>query len=278
MESFQRRTVVAHVLDLSLAKTLRFFERNSDNPRNDDVQKCQPEKRKSRKPQRQLTSTDTTRTMSSGGHVSQWSPPNSSPLNSSEQTRFAAYESRVAAAFESLLDGGQALLAIQNERLYRERYGSFEEYCRERWQMSRSYAYRLIAAAQILAQMSPMGDIPRPCSERQLRPLLKVDTETAVEVWKEAVKQAAGRPVTGSLVSKCVRAIVSLQDGPQARSSSHIVASHLREMLERDLRRVQQLLRQDKYPELLGVIERMKILIERYGDDMKATVVNNPDI
>jgi len=45
----------------------------------------------------------------------------------------------------TFLEVGRALLEIRNYRdeiLYRDKYGTFEQYCRERWEFGRTYAYR----------------------------------------------------------------------------------------------------------------------------------------
>ena len=42
---------------------------------------------------------------------------------------------------------GEALLMIRDNRLYRVTYATFEEYCQERWQMTRQHVNRLIGAA-----------------------------------------------------------------------------------------------------------------------------------
>lgn len=79
---------------------------------------------------------------------------------------------------------GNALLAIRDKRLYREQYGTFEEYCRGRWGLGRAHAYRLIEGASVIANLSPMGDI-LPTSERQARALTRLEPEQQRE------KQAA---------------------------------------------------------------------------------------
>jgi DNA N-6-adenine-methyltransferase (Dam) len=60
----------------------------------------------------------------------------------------------------SYLAEGAALGEINSQRLCRATHRTFEDYCQERWGISRSYAYRKMDAAK-QAALSPIGDIPK---------------------------------------------------------------------------------------------------------------------
>ena len=64
---------------------------------------------------------------------------------------------------------GVVLRHIRDHRLYRDLFGTFEEYVEQRVGIVRQYAYRLIDLADTVAALSPMGDIPAVTSERQAR-------------------------------------------------------------------------------------------------------------
>ena len=50
--------------------------------------------------------------------------------------------------------------------------------------IGRQYAYRLIAAAEALTEMAPMGDkLQMPTSERQIRPLVGLSKEKRFVAW-----------------------------------------------------------------------------------------------
>jgi len=51
---------------------------------------------------------------------------------------------------EAFVAVGLALKAIRDRRLYRERYGTFEEYSARRWELSRRRGYELCAAAEVV--------------------------------------------------------------------------------------------------------------------------------
>jgi len=57
--------------------------------------------------------------------------------------------------------------------------------------------YDLTAAAETVAELSPMGDTPQPQSERQVRPLRAVDpAERAEAAGAEGMSAMADIPVT----------------------------------------------------------------------------------
>jgi len=80
---------------------------------------------------------------------------------------------------------GQALKVIKDERLYRQHYfNSFDCYVKERWDMNRAHAYRLIAASEVIDNLSPLGD-KLPENEAQTRELAKLSVEKQVKVWQD---------------------------------------------------------------------------------------------
>jgi len=95
---------------------------------------------------------------------------------------------------------------------YREAgYATFEDYCSKRFGFGRSYGHRLVVAAarvQSLAkalpgsqdEMSPVGNIPLPTAERQVRPLTGE---------KSGNPPASNLTESGYLAAKSGRAVLS---------------------------------------------------------------------
>ena len=54
-----------------------------------------------------------------------------------------------------------------------------------KWDMGRQYAYRLIASANVMNTLSPIGDI-KPITETQTRPLARLEPEKQKEAWQMA--------------------------------------------------------------------------------------------
>jgi len=68
---------------------------------------------------------------------------------------------------------------------------TFEEYCREQWNMERRRAYQLMDAAQVVENVYHGTQI-LPTSERQARPLTSLEPAEQVEAWKLAVETLEG--------------------------------------------------------------------------------------
>ena len=100
-----------------------------------------------------------------------------------------------------MLPNGNALLEIRDSRLYRTSYGTFEDYCREKWQMSRIHAHRMIEAATVMDNLLPIGNIA-PATESQARPLVSLPPEAQREVWAAAVETAPNGKVTARRCEK----------------------------------------------------------------------------
>lgn len=110
------------------------------------------------------------------------------PLTTDETRRLKECERIIQRGLETFYDVGNALAEIRESRLYRIAYGGFEDYCRERWQMSRFYAHRLIDAAQVVDNLLPIGNVPS--TESQARELAPFTPEIQKAVWHVALRSA----------------------------------------------------------------------------------------
>lgn len=104
-------------------------------------------------------------------------------LSFDEKTRFEQLEAIVERGVETFVEVGNALLEIRNLRLYRREFSTFEDYCRQRWQLSRRHAYELISAAEVVSNLCAMAHT-LPSNERQVRPLAKLEPEQQREAWQ----------------------------------------------------------------------------------------------
>jgi len=59
-------------------------------------------------------------------------------VTSDQRERLAGYERTIERGLATFVEVGQALLAVLDEGLYVERYGTFEAYTRYRWGLSYS--------------------------------------------------------------------------------------------------------------------------------------------
>lgn len=120
-------------------------------------------------------------------------------LSSTEAYKLRGHEQVIEQGLATFNEVGGALLAIRDERLYRATHGTFEAYCEERWNISRSRAYRLMEASEVMANLSPIGDThPMPDNEAQVRELAKVIPEAQLAAWAAVVETAPEGKVTAN--------------------------------------------------------------------------------
>ena len=99
---------------------------------------------------------------------------------------------------------GKALKQIRDEKLFRELlFDSFEAYVKERWDMARSHAYRLIEAANVIDNLSPIGDTILPENESQTRPLARLKTFDQQQIWREFIE--SGTPMNAENIRRFIR-------------------------------------------------------------------------
>ena len=115
------------------------------------------------------------------------------PLSKRETQRYAELEGIIKANFKGFVQVCMALREIRDTELYRREYISFEEYCRDKWEMSRPRAYQLIGAADVLDDLSTVVDINDDelvIKERHLRPLIKLAPKQRAQAWQKATKRS----------------------------------------------------------------------------------------
>lgn len=121
-----------------------------------------------------------------------------------DRQRFAELEAIVQRGLSTFVDVGNALFEIRDSKLYLRTHSTFEDYCRERWQMVASRARQLIGAAQIAANLQSVTTVT-PTHESQIRPLAKLEPEQQKEAWQMAT--ATNPEPIASQVEKAVKAL-----------------------------------------------------------------------
>ncbi|SFC70975.1 hypothetical protein SAMN05421780_108178 [Flexibacter flexilis DSM 6793] len=124
-------------------------------------------------------------------------------LSTQESNRLLDLEAVIEKNKQAFLEVGAALLEIQEKRLYREGYNTFEEYISEKHGIGRSTAYQYIKAAGVRQELAQNGVTELPQNEAQYRELANVSPVHRSEVWQEAteIAQATGQKVTAKSVS-----------------------------------------------------------------------------
>ena len=127
-------------------------------------------------------------------------------LTPEEESDRLQLEGNVKLTFYS---AGRALRELRDRRLYRSTHSTFGSYCREKFGFGRRHPYRLISAAEVVdnirqlsltdiqaeteEEIQPTGPQILPTSERQVRPLTKLEPPEQLKAWEEAVQEAGGK-------------------------------------------------------------------------------------
>jgi len=112
----------------------------------------------------------------------------------------AMIQGAIDAAKEHFAVIGAQLALIRDHVLYSE--DTFEEYVAARWDFTKSYAYRLIQAAGVVANLEDEDVDEGPATERQARALADAsdDPETQAEVWTTAQEVAQDQQPTADQI------------------------------------------------------------------------------
>ena len=110
-----------------------------------------------------------------------------SNLKPSDKSRFRALCNVVDKAIEHWYHAGLALIEIRDSKLYRDDFKTFEEFVRERFDIQKSHAYRLIEAAKVKS-ICEEKDLDVPLRESHCRVLADVPEDKIPEVVEAAME------------------------------------------------------------------------------------------
>lgn len=167
------------------------------------------------------------------------------PLSSHEQTELSRLESVISAGIQTWYAVGEALLSIRDERLYRQDYATFEDYCRNRWHMASSRAYQLISGASIRSSLSTIVDTLPLQSESHARALAPLSEDEQALVWRVVSETAPNNKPTAAHIKSVVTVLKEIthtgaidngdgEDIPIERATmEHVKAAISEETIER---------------------------------------------
>jgi len=132
--------------------------------------------------------------------------PMSEALTKVEAGTLQAYEKAIERGLASFVEVGRALTQIRDSRLYRATHATFEDYCQERWQMSRQRAHQVIEASGVAERVKKnlTTDLPPIARASHAELLAELPAEEQAEAWQEAVESAEGERVTADHVEDVV--------------------------------------------------------------------------
>lgn len=135
---------------------------------------------------------------------------NAELITPAEADRLAELEKRIESNVAMV---GRDLFEIRESRLYRQSHGTFEDYCQDRFQMSRNYINRQIQAAEVMNNLVPIGT-KIPTNEAQARPLAKLPAEQQPAAWEKAqeIAKEEGKPVAARHVEAAVLEVMPKEE------------------------------------------------------------------
>ena len=126
-----------------------------------------------------------------------------STLTADEKAALAKLEFAVEAGVNATLaviEAGKALAEIKDRQLFRDSGRTWEDYCQERFRITRRRADQLVAFAGVKAALDETGTRVPEMSEKAARPLVGLTPEDMAEVVAEAAGSAEG--VTAGSIRK----------------------------------------------------------------------------
>jgi DNA modification methylase len=139
-----------------------------------------------------------------------------SSLSIAESEELKEHEAVIGRNLMGFVETGTRLLAIRDKGLYRD-FGTFEEYCRERWGLVRTYAYEIIDAAKVSLNVSGIPDTPSLSAVSQARPLASLKPDEQREAWSRAVDSASNGKPTAAEVKAHAEQVKAERDAREKR-------------------------------------------------------------
>jgi protein gp37 len=124
---------------------------------------------------------------------------------------------------------GQELKAIRDDQLWRERYNltTFEEYCDQRWELTKVHAHRLMNAADFAGQVTDRL-LQAPSRETHIRPLLErlESDEDRIAVWRDVLATTNGAKIKAQDVESAIVRFLAM------RNKEYVTLTEWRELRE----------------------------------------------
>jgi len=159
-----------------------------------------------------------------------------SALNTIELDRLSLCESVIEKGLNTFVEVGNALFEIRNNKLYRDKFTTFESYCRDRWNLKRQRAYELMDAAAVVNTLSEISDkneqdsqvsIVVPTKESHAAALSKVPEGLRGQVWEKALEknQSSGKVITAKMIDNIAKELgnIAIDVSPDVEERNSLV-------------------------------------------------------
>jgi len=112
-------------------------------------------------------------------------------------------EAIIGRGLNTFFEVGNALVAIRDNKQYKETHSTFEAYCSERWGIKKSHAYNLINGSKVIKALSTIVDV-LPETEKQSSEIAKAPPEEQAEVWQQAQEETGKDQPTAKEIKEVV--------------------------------------------------------------------------
>lgn len=138
-------------------------------------------------------------------------------LNTEKPTELDQLEKQIEdAERDAYLVRGKALITIRDKKLYKTRYNcaTFEEYCEQRWELSKSQSYYLMDTATFGQKVLNLGlFVPkRPSHIQPLLARLPDREQDQIAVWRDVLATTNGTKIKASDVEDAIQRFIALRD------------------------------------------------------------------
>lgn len=145
-------------------------------------------------------------------------------LTAEQQAKLAECETVIKAGLETFLHTAKAFHEIFVDKLFKPEFPTFAEYCKVRWNLDDTTAFRYKDAGEVLYDLKDESTLPQ--NEGQCRELVKCPQENRVKVWRKVVKAAetSGEKITAKLIKSKVPSKATQDSATQTTPATTITA------------------------------------------------------
>jgi len=189
------------------------------------------------------------------------------PLTKAEKGRLQQFETAIGSGLASFVQVGHALSHINAGRLYREVSDTFEDYCEQRWDLTRQHGYRLIKAAECydLLKSKLLKGTRLPLNESQVRPLVEnLKHGQWVKAWKQVIADTSGVRLTAEAVEKVVRGLGGKSSHPKPERRKNASQNVPSKAIAKLLKPADRVLRKDR-----PTVAELRRVLAQLRDELK---------
>lgn len=122
-------------------------------------------------------------------------------LTKSEKATYTECQRRIKDGLQTCFEVGAALRQVREEKLYRDDFDTFEDFCQQLFQIGRSYAHRLIEAHEVKDSL-PANLEKHITNEAQARALGEAEEKERPKIIQHLVKSKT--PITADAIEKTI--------------------------------------------------------------------------